>query len=112
MGDLSGLSVALLARLAETPAPVQEMSLPPGVKQDSQGYYREKEILSSDGGTRIKRRPVALTWEEAKARHMDYYNPQHGWILEGYKRESDRTPQEIMADSSIASPDPSLVGKD
>jgi len=82
--------------------------LPPGVKKVSEGYIREKEIAYPDGDTRIQRRPVALTLEEAKAKHMDYYHPDLGWILEGYKLEKDREPASIMADSSVAGPDPNL----
>ena len=88
---------------------VEEDGLPPGVKRGPSSYYREKEIPTPGGGTRTQQRPVALTFEEAKAKHYDYYHLELGWVIEGYKLEKDREPADIMADGSSAVPDPSIV---
>jgi len=61
-----------------------------------------------DGSTYDQLRPVALTLEEAKERKVDYYHPQFGWILNGYKLASDRRPQDIMADGSLPAGIPEL----
>lgn len=116
MGDLSGLPSAL-AKLSgnsepEPPVSVQEgASLPPGVERVPGGYTR-KVVKRASGQERTQVRPVALTREEAREKRMDYYDPVLGWLLDGYKLEKDRLPQDIMADGSSAVPDPSLIGKD
>lgn len=109
MGDLSGLPAALLARRPEpeAPVPMREEVLPPGVERDPiKGLVRRIRRVSEDGSTWTQFRPVALTLEEAKKDRKDYYDSRFGWILNGYKLERDRTPQDIMADGTLASPNP------
>jgi hypothetical protein len=96
-------------RLIVVKGQVEDEGLPPGVKRGGPtGYYREKEVSTPGGGTRIQERPVALTFEEAKAKRVDYYHPELGWVIEAYKLEKDREPANIMADGSSAVPDPDL----
>ena len=37
----------------------------------------------------ITRRPVALTMDEARINRTDYYDPIRGWLLEGWKWQSE-----------------------
>lgn len=77
---------------------------PEGVVERGGRLFREVTIVAADGSERVQVRPVARTLEEAKARRWDYYHPEGGWILEGYKWAKDRTPESIMADTSQGSP--------
>ena len=79
--------------------------LPPGVVELESGkLVRRVERLASDGSTWMQERPVALDLEEARAGRMDYYHPELGWILEGYKLEKDRTVESRLADTSTSIP--------
>jgi len=72
----------------------------PDVKVEGGRTYREVEITAADGSVRIQRRPVAETFQEAQERRWDFYHPELGWILEGYKLAVDRPIKSIMADGS------------
>lgn len=91
------------------PMPVQEEGLPPGVERHpTKGLVRYVLRTSEDGSTYRQLREVALTLEEARERKVDYYLPQSGWILNGYKRATDRTPQDRLADGSVPAGVPGL----
>ena len=95
------------------PKATQEEGLPPGVERTPTGQLIRRVMVSSmDGSEREQVRPVVLTLAEAKATRKDYYHPTLGWMRYGYKFERDRPPEDLMADGSIASPDPSLIGKE
>jgi hypothetical protein len=95
------------------------MELPDGVYEEGGRYYRDVERRSLTGeqdedgnplfNIWMKKRPVALTFAEAKLRHWDFYNSElRVWILEGYKREKDWNPADLMADASttvVATPE-------
>ena len=78
--------------------------LPPGVVEENGKFYRMVPKVSAGGEPWESRRPVSLTIKEARERRFDYYHPQLGWILEGYKLERDRTPEDRMADTSQSIP--------
>lgn len=78
-----------------------EMELPPGVTEENGSLFRTVKRTAADGAEWEQRRPVALTLAEAKERRFDYYHPQYGWILEGYKLARDRTPESIIGDESM-----------
>lgn len=82
------------------------MELPPGVFEEGGNLYREREVKAEDGEVRMQRRRVSLDAEEARINRMDYFHHQLGWVLEGYKLEKNRTPEDIMADGSTATPLP------
>lgn len=76
-------------------------SLPPGVERLPDGkLIRRKRYEASDGSEREQIRSVSLSLEEAREHRLDYYHPELGWILEGYKLEKDRSVESIMADGS------------
>lgn len=79
-------------------------NLPPGVTEENGQLVRYVEKISASGDPWKSRRPVALTIKEARANRWDWYHPQRGWVLEGYKWEKDRTPEDIMADVSTSIP--------
>ncbi len=82
--------------------------LPPGVYEEKGQLFRDVEQVSGEGKVWTKHRPVALTLGEAKAKHWDWYHPQFGWYLEGYKLAKDRDAADILADGSevvIATPE-------
>ncbi|KKL72517.1 hypothetical protein LCGC14_2084120 [marine sediment metagenome] len=82
--------------------------LPPDVYEKNGQLFRDVPRVSPDGEEWTKHRPVALTLREAKMRHWDYYHPQFGWVLEGYKLERDRPAEDILADGSqtvVATPE-------
>lgn len=79
-------------------------NLPPGVVEENGRLFRYVEKVSADGKPWKSRRPVALTIVDARRYRFDYYHPTRGWILEGYKWEKDRTPEDIMADGSTSVP--------
>ena len=108
MGDLSGLPAALAGQAQLAARPPAE-SLPPGVESDPvRGLIRRIPRVSADGSSWEQVRFVALTLEEARRDHKDYYHPDFGWIRDGHKLERDRKPQDIMADGSLASPNPAV----
>lgn len=78
------------------------MDLPPGAVMRGGRIVRVKEIPTPDGKVRTQVRPVSLDPREAKEKRMDYYHPELGWVLEGYKLEKDRPEQSIMDDDSQA----------
>lgn len=53
-----------------------------------------------DGKPAYDYKPVASTLEEAKAKRWDFYHPEFGWILEGYKLAGDRTVNDRLRDST------------
>lgn len=74
--------------------------LPPDCEVDDLGkVWRILEREAADGKTRIERHQVASTLEEAREKRMDFYHPQYGWIIEGYKLGVDRDVASIMAES-------------
>ncbi len=84
--------------------------LPEGVYEQNGLFYRDVERTSGEGqgDTWTQHRPVALTLSEAKSKHWDWFHPQFGWLLEGYKLEKDRDASDILADGSevvIATPE-------
>ncbi len=82
--------------------------LPEGVYEENGRFYRDVPRTSQDGSERTQKRPVALTQAESKARHWDWYHPQFGWVLEGYKLARDRSVNDILADTSevvVATPE-------
>lgn len=80
--------------------------LPPGVTEENGQLVRYVTRASADGTEWQQRRRVSLNIEEARAIRSDFYHPDLGWVLEGYKLESDRKPDDIMADSSQSTPAP------
>lgn len=44
----------------------------------------------------VEERPVAKSLEEARAKRIDYYSQEYGWIIEGYKLQRDRDTQSIL----------------
>ena len=79
-------------------------NLPPGVIERNGQLYRMVPKVSASGEPWESRRPVALTIKEARERRHDYWHPKYGWVLEGYKWEKDRPPEDIMADTSQSIP--------
>ncbi len=79
-------------------------NLPPGVIESNGQLCRMVPKVSASGEPWESRRPVALTIKEARERRYDYFHPELGWILEGYKLERDRKPEDIMADTSQSIP--------
>ena len=82
----------------------QATNLPPGVTRQPDGSLIRMVPVRAGDEMREKVRPVALTLSKAKEMRWDYYHPELGWILEGYKLERDRDVQSIMADSSQSVP--------
>ena len=78
--------------------------LPPGVIEENGRLYRTVPKVSASGEPWESKRPVALTIKEARERRHDYYHPKYGWVLEGYKWEKDRSPEDRMADTSVSIP--------
>lgn len=68
--------------------------------------YRDVVLTAGDGSEHTQRRPVADSLEEAKRLRWDYYHPQYGWIIEGYKLAKDRDVADVMADASIGGSPP------
>lgn len=108
--DLSGLPAALAAERASAMAtPTLPEDLPPGVENHpAKGLIHRIPRVAEDGSVYDQLRPVALTIEEAKERKVDYYHPRFGWLLNGYKLATDRTPQARMADGSVPAGVPQL----
>lgn len=76
-------------------------ALPPGVQQLPDGrLVRYVEQLSADGSSFMQQREVALTLEEARTMRADYYHPELGWILGGYKLAKDRSEQSRLRDDT------------
>jgi len=80
--------------------------LPPGVYPRGDGYARKVPRKSADGSDWEEERPVAATLAEAKKERFDFYHPELGWILQGYKLERSRSTESIMADDSLSVPAP------
>lgn len=78
--------------------------LPPGVERDETGRLFWIREYTVDGDKRKQTRYVSLDKDEARAKRLDYWDPQLGWILEGYKLARDRSVESIMADGSTATP--------
>ncbi len=76
--------------------------LPEGVYEKDGQLFRDVTRTSPEGDEWTKHRPVALTLVEAKRRHYDWLHPQLWWVLEGYKLQTDRGAEDIMADSTQA----------
>ncbi len=82
--------------------------LPPDVYEKDGRLWRDVDRISPEGDSWVKHRPVALTLQEAKIKHWDWFHPIHGWVLEGYKLEKDRDAADILADGSqtvVATPE-------
>ena len=78
------------------------MELPPGAEMRGGQLVRIIKKTSGDGTEWEQVRPVALTQSEAKRRRQDWYHPQLGWVREGYKLATDRSPASKMQDDSSA----------
>jgi hypothetical protein len=111
MAEEIGFASGVIAQATPEEAKPQDPNLPPGVERLPDGQLIRRiqvHIPGTDDDTREQIRPVAATLEEAKAKRMDWYHPELGWVLEGYKLQKDREPQDIMADHSEAMPNPDL----
>lgn len=63
--------------------------------------WRLIPVKAADGKYYTQRRPVCeTTVKDAKIQRQDFYHPEVGWLREGVKHETDRSPQEIMEDGS------------
>ena len=80
--------------------------LPPGVTEENGQLIRYVTRTSGDGELWQQRRVVATTIEEARLHRHDFYHPELGWILEGFKLEKDRPADDIMADGTQSVPAP------
>lgn len=93
-----------------------EYNLPPGVRRRSgqilRGQPHYERVVPDRGTGRDRIKPVSFDWEEAKARRWDYFHPELGWLIDGFKREKDPSIEEIMADASttVAEPLPQVSG--
>jgi hypothetical protein len=77
--------------------------LPPGVKR-VRGVGLVREIPATNNGRPyVRRKPVSLDLEEARKKRMDYFHPEFGWLIDGFKLERDRNVEDIMADRSVSS---------
>lgn len=81
--------------------------IPPGAERiPGRGLVR-KIVKTINEGTPDERKvtsykPVSLDQDEARKKRMDFYHPDFGWLIDGFKHTVDRTPQDIMSDSSMA----------
>ena len=67
---------------------------------DGNLYHRISRM--TDGGSWIETtRPLARTLEEAREKRIDFYHPTLGIIWNGYKIGRDRSPQDIIKDTSV-----------
>lgn len=71
--------------------------LPPGVRRE-QGRGLIRIIDMGNGRTRW--RPVSLSQEEAQKKRMDYFHPEFGWLVDGFKLERDRGLMSRFQDNS------------
>lgn len=80
--------------------------LPSGVKRENGQLVRYVTRTSADGTEWKQRRPVSLTLADAKVTRSDFYDPELGWILGGYKLARDRPTEDIIANGSqsVAAP--------
>lgn len=87
----------------------QIYNLPPEVEKLPNGQLiRRIATVSADGTSHYRTRYVALTREEAKQKAMDWYHPELGWVIDGFKLETDRGAKELFDDASQTIPaDPS-----
>lgn len=81
------------------PAPVVELTEPVTEKLNGK-LVRRVKVVAADGTTYEQIREVVETLEEARAKCLDYYHPEFGWIRYGYKLERDRDVNNILADNS------------
>lgn len=83
---------------------IPDSLLPPTVERIGvigRGTSSLRRKIEDRGTGRTRYRPVSLDWEEAKARRWDYFHPELGWLIDGFKRERDPTIDQIMADTSV-----------
>lgn len=76
--------------------------LPPGTEYRNGSLVRVIPKVAPDGTPWEQVRPVSLDPIEAKAKQMDYYHPQLGWMLKGKKLVKDRSVGSRMLDDSQA----------
>jgi len=83
--------------------------LPPGVHRGPRGLYREipahtgrKNPRTGEPLTTIRRKAVTLDRDQAVEKRMDYFDPQFGWLIDGFKLERDRNVEDIWADNSAS----------
>ena len=73
--------------------------LPPGCQLTTSGeIVRVVTVTPANGESYKQIRPVARTLREAIDNHQDFYHPENGWILSGYKWAKDPvdwTPPEL-----------------
>lgn len=81
--------------------------LPEGVEQAPDGSFFRRVQYPVDQDPRTgeilyeeRIRSVALTQAEAVEKRLDFFHPQMGWIRDGIKKETDLTPQQVLADGS------------
>ena len=72
----------------------------PEVYEEHGQLFRNVQRTAADGETWTQKRPVARTLDDAKRYRQDWFHPEIGWILEGYKLEKDRDAADIFADGS------------
>jgi len=78
------------------------MDLPPGAEYRDGQLVRVLPKVAADGKPWEQVRPVSLDPQEAKDRKLDYYHPQFGWLLKGYKKVADRSVGSVMMDDTQA----------
>ena len=85
---------------------VPSVFVPQGVQtawgQDGNLYHAVKMASPTLGGEpEWQWRRLALNLQQAREERLDYYHPALGLIWNGVKLARDRTPQDIMNDSSV-----------
>ncbi len=84
------------------------LGLPPGAYRRGDGFFRKTQRGRPSGTMEIER-PVSLNRVEARQRHMDFYHHELGWLIDGYKLETDRGIKSILADNSESMVDPDAI---
>lgn len=80
---------------------MNQTTLPPTVERLGRRLVRRIETKNDTTGLKeTKFRDVSLDWAEAKLKRLDYYHPEFGWLVDGFKRVTDATLEQILADSS------------
>lgn len=69
--------------------PMGWMNLPPDCEVRGGKVVRLYNRMTMGGSYQLDIRPVAMTIDESREKRMDYYDPERGWLLEGWKWQSD-----------------------
>jgi hypothetical protein len=72
-----------------------------GIFEERGKLYHMVDVPVSGGETRQVKREVARSMQESRERAIDFYDPQRGWFLKGWKWQRDRPAEEVFADDSI-----------